>query len=174
MTLAAVDIASRLAIVDAVRLTAIFDPLDAVGPLARKDVKKFPDRAIVRASGEWAYVDRSSNASEVEFPDGTRFHCQPVDVLDVPSVALATGARDVSFSIGLGESLGRRRGSRSCPDAGSLSGPLRGSVATAASSRTSSRTSPRQPHGCSSPQSSSSHAASQEHEIYRDGFESDS
>jgi hypothetical protein len=111
MTLAAVDLARRLAIVDAVRLTAIFDPLDAVGPLAREDVEKFPDRAIVRASGEWSYVDRGSNASEVEFPDGTRFHCQPVDVLDVPSVALATGARDVSFAIGVGESLGRRKGS---------------------------------------------------------------
>lgn len=60
---------------------------------------------------EWAYVDRGSNASEVEFPHGTRFHCRPVDVLDVPSVALATGAHDVSFAIGVGGSLGRRRGS---------------------------------------------------------------
>jgi hypothetical protein len=111
MTLAAVDLARSLAFVDAVRMTAIFDPLDAVGPLAREDVKTFPDRAIVRASGEWAYVDRTSNASEVEFPDGTRFHCRPMDVLDVPSVALATGARDVSFAIGVGASLGRRRGS---------------------------------------------------------------
>lgn len=85
MTLAAVDLARRLEIVDAVRLIAIFDPLDAVGPLAMEDVEKFPD--------------------------GTRFHCRPADVLDVSSVALATGARDVSFAIGVGESLGRRRGS---------------------------------------------------------------
>jgi hypothetical protein len=113
MTLAAVDLARGLANVDAVRLTAIFDPLDAVGPLAREDVKTFPDRAIVRAHGQWAYVDRSRNAREVEFPDGARFHCRPADVLDVPSVALATGARDVSFAIGVGESLGRRR--RSSP-----------------------------------------------------------
>ena len=111
MTLAAVDLARSLASVDSVRLTAIFDPLDAVGPRAREDVRTFPDRAIVRAGGQWAYVDRSRNASEVEFPDGTRFACHPMDVLDVPSVALATGARDVSFAISVGESLGHRRGS---------------------------------------------------------------
>jgi len=66
------------------------------------------------------------------------------------------------------------KASRYCPDAGSSSGPLHGSAATAASPRTSGKPSPRQPHGCSSPQSSSSHAASQEDEIYRDNFESDS
>jgi hypothetical protein len=37
-----------------------------------------------------------------------------------------------------------------------------------------SRPSPRQPHGCSSPRSSSSPAASQEHETSADNFESDS
>jgi putative transposase len=66
------------------------------------------------------------------------------------------------------------RASRSCPAAGWLSARWHGLTGTDASPRTSSTPSPRQPHGCSSFQSNSSPAASQNHEITPDDFESDS
>ena len=66
------------------------------------------------------------------------------------------------------------KASRSCPDAGWSSGPLHGSVATAVLPRISSKPLPRLPHGSSSLRSSSSLAASQEHEINNNSFESDS
>ena len=63
-----------------------------------------------RQDGVFTWLAAADAQAEVRMIDGTIVPAQSVPVLDVPSLAHATGAANVRFDYALGESAGRRRG----------------------------------------------------------------
>jgi hypothetical protein len=110
LALAAMDLAAGMTDIEAVHLAAIYDPEDPIGPTARADAAAFANRALVRSAGCWTFLGGDEHPAEVVFPDGSTFSGRPTDVLDVPTLAVATGSPVVRFDLGIGVSLGRRRG----------------------------------------------------------------
>jgi hypothetical protein len=64
----------------------------------------------VRRDGTFIWINDPDTRVEVPSIDGTKVPGQTIPILDVPSLALATGAPNVRFDFAVGESAGRRRG----------------------------------------------------------------
>lgn len=103
--------------VDAARMVALYDFADPIGPMTMADAQSFgAGTALFRQGGEWTRAAVEGAAVRVE-PDGAEaFDAQLMDALDVSSVAGSTGAGDVSFHLGSGQSLGTGAGDRASLD----------------------------------------------------------
>jgi hypothetical protein len=135
---AAIDAARAFDRLDAVRMSALYDYADPIGPMTSGDAEGFFGRALVRSAGAWTWLDPQAAAVEVERPGVPPFSAMPMSVLDVASVAAATGAADVRFDLGVGASRGTLAGRAASHDlwvdlAGTASGaPLRRRVGISA------------------------------------------
>ena len=112
-TLAAVHVARELDRVDAVRVGAVLDEQDSGGPAGEADLERWAvatSAGLQRRDGVFTWTDGSSAGAQVAATDGVLVAGQAVPILDVPSIAAATGARDVRFDLAVGESAGRRQG----------------------------------------------------------------
>ncbi|HVI33618.1 hypothetical protein [Phenylobacterium sp.] len=112
MSLVAIWAANSFARVDSIELGALYDYADPSGPMTKEDATGFFDNgALIRRDGEWLRVDPKAEARMVgRAPDGPSFGARPMTVLDVPGLAGATGARNVRFDLGTGESRGTLAG----------------------------------------------------------------
>jgi hypothetical protein len=111
--LAALHVAREFDRVDSIRIGALLDELDAGGPAGMKDLERLytaSSAGLRRLDGVFTWLAASDAQAEVRASDGTVLPAQSVPILDVPSLAFATGAPNVRFDYALGESTGRRRG----------------------------------------------------------------
>ncbi|MGW4186965.1 MULTISPECIES: saccharopine dehydrogenase [unclassified Nocardia] len=112
-TLAALAAAREFGRIDSVRLAAILDEMDTGGPAGIADLERWSAvtaAGLVRRDGVFTWLAAEDAQVDVPAVDGSRLAGQSVPVLDVPSLALATGAPDVRVDLAVGESPGRRRG----------------------------------------------------------------
>jgi hypothetical protein len=107
LTLAALDLCSGLRSVERVWLSALYDPEDPVGATAKEDSAEFLNVALLREAGLWKTLSGQDSPRAVTPSLFKSFEGIPMGVLDVPSIAARTGARDIRFDIGVGVSLGR-------------------------------------------------------------------
>lgn len=107
---ACADLFAEFDQVNSIELAAVYDPADPIGPMTEGDGEAFFSRALLRRSGRWQWIDPETNGRSID-----RFGVSPIDgrpmgVLDVPSLAMASGAADVRFDLAIGESEGTRSG----------------------------------------------------------------
>ncbi|WP_283136043.1 hypothetical protein [Rhizohabitans arisaemae] len=113
VVLAAMESAREFKRVDTARVTAVLDEHDGGGPAANADLERLMDvtsAGLVRRDGEFIWVAGADAQVEVPSVDGVVLPGQTIATLDVPSLALATGAPNVRFDFAVGESASRRRG----------------------------------------------------------------
>ncbi|OLT02647.1 saccharopine dehydrogenase [Pseudonocardia sp. CNS-004] len=111
--LAALHLAREFDRVDGIAIGVVLDELDAGGPAGLKDLERLytaSTAGLRRRDGVFTWLLAADAQSEVRASDGTVLPAQSVPILDVPSLAFATGAANVRFDYALGESTGRRRG----------------------------------------------------------------
>ncbi|MEV7286414.1 saccharopine dehydrogenase [Streptomyces sp. NPDC093252] len=113
LTLAVLGLAREFGRVDAVRVAAVLDGADIGGPAGIEDLARWSavtSAGLERRDGRFVWVDGPEADVEVPTLDGRVLTGRSTPVLDVPGLALATGARDVRFAFAVGESEGTRRG----------------------------------------------------------------
>ncbi|MEU0517516.1 hypothetical protein [Streptosporangium sp. NPDC006007] len=113
VVLAAMESAREFERVDTVRVAAVLDERDGGGPAAVADLGRLMDitsAGLVRRDGDFIWVAGADAQVEVPSVDGVVLPGQTIATLDVPSLALATGAPNVRFDFAVGESASRRRG----------------------------------------------------------------
>ncbi|WP_225770610.1 saccharopine dehydrogenase NADP-binding domain-containing protein [Inquilinus sp. Marseille-Q2685] len=98
--------------IDSVAMAALYDAADSVGPMSAADAASFSGRALLRRAGQWAWVEAGDHARTLRLAEGLEATVQPLAALDVPSLAAITGAPDVRFDFGEGDSIGTRAGGR--------------------------------------------------------------
>jgi hypothetical protein len=111
--LATLHLAREFDRVDGIRVGAVLDELDAGGPAGLADLERLftaSSAGLRRLDGVFTWLPASDAHAEVRMLDGTAVPAQSVPILDVPSLAFATGAPNVRFDYALGESASRRRG----------------------------------------------------------------
>lgn len=99
--------------IDTIRVGALLDELDVGGPAGIADLERWStatSAGLVRRDGVFTWLAGPDAQVEVPSADGTVLPGQSIAILDVPSIALATGAPNVRFDFAVGESAGRRRG----------------------------------------------------------------
>ena len=106
LTLAALAAAQDFAHVDSVAMAALYDYADPIGPMTANDAGGFVGRALIRRSGAWENAAATDNGRSVARLGQSAFDALPMGVLDVPALAAMTGANDVRFDLGTGESRG--------------------------------------------------------------------
>ncbi|OXM14764.1 hypothetical protein [Paenibacillus herberti] len=79
-------------------------------PMTVGDSESFIGRALIRESGKWAWIEANTSPRHVELTDGSILEGLPMGLLDVPSLAAATGAPNIRFDFIVGESIGIRAG----------------------------------------------------------------
>ncbi|MFJ1799192.1 saccharopine dehydrogenase [Streptomyces sp. NPDC088180] len=115
VVLAALELAGGFRRVDTVRIGAVLDELDTGGPAGAADLERWSaatTAGTVRRDGVFTWVDDPEVQAEVRAVDGVVLPGRSIAILDVPSLALATGAPNVRFDMAVGESAARRRGDR--------------------------------------------------------------
>jgi hypothetical protein len=111
--LGALHVAREFDRVDSIRIGAVLDELDAGGPAGLADLERLftaSSAGLRRRDGVFTWLAASDAQAEVRMMDGTVVPGQSIPILDVPSLAHATGAPNVRFDYALGESTGRRHG----------------------------------------------------------------
>jgi hypothetical protein len=111
--LATLHLAREFDRIDTIRIGAVLDESDAGGPAALADLERWANAGsagLVRRDGVFTWVNGADAQAGVASVDGTVVPGQRIAILDVPSLALATGAAHVSFDFAVGESAGRRQG----------------------------------------------------------------
>ncbi|MBF6341829.1 saccharopine dehydrogenase [Nocardia abscessus] len=113
LVLAALDWAREFDRIDTIRIGAVLDETDTGGPAAIADLQRLaaaPAAGLVRRDGVFTWVTGPEAQVGVPSVDGTVLPGQILAILDVPSLALATGAPNVLFEFAIGETASRRRG----------------------------------------------------------------
>lgn len=113
VVLAAMESAREFDRVDTIRVAAVLDEHDGGGPAAVTDLERLmaaSPAGLVRRDGVFTWVAGTDAEVGVPSVDGVVLPGQTIAILDVPSLALATGAPNVRFDFAVGESAGRRRG----------------------------------------------------------------
>jgi hypothetical protein len=116
LTLAALAAARDFAAVDRVEMAALYDYADPIGPMTASDAGGFVGQALIRQDGGWLNVNASEASRSVARAGQPAFDALPMGVLDTPALAALTGARDVRFDLGTGESLGAAGGGKASHD----------------------------------------------------------
>jgi hypothetical protein len=115
VTLAALYFARELRTVQSIAIGAVLDEQDMGGPAAHADYQRYmtaSPNALLLADGKWRWVGGDDATRRFETVDGTEVQAQAYGVLDVVSLAAATGARSVRLDLALGQTASRRRGER--------------------------------------------------------------
>lgn len=113
VVLAALHLAREFDRIDTIRIGAVLDELDTGGPSGTADLERWStatSAGLVRRDGVFTWVTGPDTQMDVPRADGTVLPGQSIAILDVPSLALATGAPNVRFDFAVGESAGRDRG----------------------------------------------------------------
>lgn len=113
VVLAALDWAREFDRIDTIRIGALLDESDTGGPAGIADLQRWSvvtSAGLVRRDGVFTWVTGPDAQADVSGLDGVVLSGQSIAILDVPSLALATGAPNVRFDFAVGESPGRRRG----------------------------------------------------------------
>ncbi|MFD3969773.1 saccharopine dehydrogenase [Streptomyces cyaneofuscatus] len=113
VVLAALHSARRFDRIDTIRISAVLDELDTGGPAGIADLQRWStatSAGLLRRDGVFTWVTGPGAEAEVRSGDGTALPARSIAILDVPSLALATGAPDVRFDFAVGTSAGRRSG----------------------------------------------------------------
>jgi hypothetical protein len=113
IVLATLDFAREFDRIETIRIGAVLDELDSGGPAAIADLQRLmaaTSAGLVRRDGIFSWVSGLDAQAEVASVDGAVLPGQSIPILDVPSLAIATGAPNVRFDFALGESASRRRG----------------------------------------------------------------
>jgi hypothetical protein len=111
--LAALHVAREVDRVDSIRIGTVLDELDTGGPAGMADLERLftaSSAGLRRREGVFTWLAAEDATAEVRTLDGAVVPAQSIPILDVPSLAFATGAPDVRFDYAVGESAGRRRG----------------------------------------------------------------
>ncbi|WP_280338603.1 saccharopine dehydrogenase [Nocardia neocaledoniensis] len=111
--LAALHEARAFARVDSIRLGFVLDETDTGGPAGIADLERWTEvtsAGLVRADGVFRWLAPEDARAVVLASDGTELDGQSVPILDVPSLAIATGAPEVRVDLAVGVSPSRRRG----------------------------------------------------------------
>lgn len=109
--LATLEAAKDFAYVESIRVQALLDELDIGGPAGAADLERWSTATtagLVRRDGTFQWI--ADVDTELVAGDGRTHPAQSLAILDVTSLALATGAPNVRFDMGVGESAGRRTG----------------------------------------------------------------
>lgn len=112
-TLATIAFARDFQTLDQVRIGAVLDEKDIGGPAAFADFERFTSAtssALILDDGRYRWVNEPEIEREFVNVDGTRLRGRAYAVLDVQSLAAATGARSVRLDLYVGESANRRAG----------------------------------------------------------------
>jgi hypothetical protein len=110
---ATVNLGREFERIDTIRIGALLDESDVGGPAGLADLERWSAASpagLVRRDGVFGWVNGPEADVTVTSADGTVVPGQRIGILDVPSLALATGAPNVTFDFAVGESAGRRRG----------------------------------------------------------------
>ncbi|MFG3441516.1 hypothetical protein ACGF0J_30085 [Nonomuraea sp. NPDC047897] len=111
--LATLHLAREFDRIDTIRIGALLDEVDIGGPAGIADLERWSavtSAGLVRRDGVFTWVTGPDAQADVPAADGAVVPGQSIAILDVPSLALATGAPNVRFDLAVGESPGRRRG----------------------------------------------------------------
>ncbi|MBH5319610.1 hypothetical protein I6N90_17575 [Paenibacillus sp. GSMTC-2017] len=106
MMVVAQKVAEQFSRIDSIELAGLFDENDPMGPMTLNDAEGFINRALIRESGRWLWVDATKNTRSIRLSDGTVLEGGPMSLLDVPGLASATGAPNIRFDFIVGPSLG--------------------------------------------------------------------
>ncbi|MFI8875647.1 saccharopine dehydrogenase [Streptomyces sp. NPDC055243] len=113
VVLAALHLAREFERIDTIRIGAVLDEQDTGGPAGIADLERWStvtSAGLVRRDGVFTWVSGTDAQVDVPSADGGVLPGQSIAVLDVPSLALATGAPNVRFDFAVGESAGRHHG----------------------------------------------------------------
>ncbi|MEV0622328.1 hypothetical protein AB0I81_54055 [Nonomuraea sp. NPDC050404] len=113
VVLAVLGLARKFDRLDTIEVSGVLDEQDSGGPAATADMARLlatTSAGHVRRDGAFDWVSGPDAQVEVTSVDGAVLPGQIVPILDVPSLAVATGAPNVRFAFAIGESAGRRRG----------------------------------------------------------------
>ncbi|MEZ7124948.1 hypothetical protein ACBR40_06405 [Nonomuraea sp. AD125B] len=113
VVLATLALARQFDRLDTIEVTGVLDEQDGGGPAAVADVARLlaaASAAPVRRDGVFDWLSGPDAQVEITSIDGTVLPGQLVPILDIPSLAVATGAANVRVAFAIGESAGRRRG----------------------------------------------------------------
>ena len=110
MTLVAQAAARAFTRVERIEMAALYDYADPIGPMTAGDSQGFVGRALTRSEGLWVSVDAAVGGRQVARRGQPAFDAMPMGVLDVPGLAIMTGAPNVRFDLGTGESRGTQAG----------------------------------------------------------------
>lgn len=114
---AAAQVAARnFSTIARVDLAALYDYADPIGPMTAEDSGSFVGRTTLRRGGVWVRVDAQDEPRRLTRQGGPAFDAAPTGVLDIFSLASLTGAQDVRFDLGFGESLGTLSGAAASHD----------------------------------------------------------
>jgi hypothetical protein len=111
--LAALHLAREFDRIDSIRIGAALDEQDTGGPAGIADLQRLftaTSAGLERRDGVFTWLAEQDAQVEVRTVDGTVLPGKSIPILDVPSLALATGAPNVRFDFAVGESAGLRRG----------------------------------------------------------------
>ncbi|MFC8380927.1 saccharopine dehydrogenase [Nocardia sp. NPDC057272] len=113
VVLATLDSAREFDRVDTVRVGVALDDTDTGGPAGIADLERWSavtTAGLVRRDGVFTWLSEADAQADVHTVDGTALPGQSIPVLDVPSLALATGAPNVRVDFAVGATPSRRRG----------------------------------------------------------------
>ncbi|MFF0739406.1 saccharopine dehydrogenase [Streptomyces sp. NPDC004111] len=113
LTLATLGLAREFDRIDTLRVRAALDESDVGGPAGVADLARWTTAGtagLVRRDSVFTWVNGPDAEADVPTGDGTVLPGVSVAVLDVPSLARATGAPNVRFDMAVGRSPARRHG----------------------------------------------------------------
>ncbi|MBF6168005.1 saccharopine dehydrogenase [Streptomyces gardneri] len=113
VVLATLDAAREFDRIDTIRIGVVLDDTDTGGPAAAADLERMfaaTPAGFVRRDGIFTWLSEPDAQVDVPSVDGVVLPGQSVPILDVPSLAVATGAPNVRFAFAFGETASRRRG----------------------------------------------------------------
>ncbi|MGM7648867.1 saccharopine dehydrogenase [Nocardia sp. JW2] len=113
VVLATLAVAAEFERVERIGIAAALDDSDTGGPAGIADMERWSavtTAGLIRRDGVFTWVSGDDARADVRVGDGVVLAGQSIPILDVPSLALATGAPNVRFDLAVGESAGRRRG----------------------------------------------------------------
>lgn len=116
MTLVALKAAEEFNQVNSIELAGLYDDREQMGPMTIGDAESFMTRALLRENGKWIWAEATNRTRHVRLTDGTELEGFPMGLLDVSSLAAATGAPNVRFDFIQGESIGTKAGKHPSQD----------------------------------------------------------
>lgn len=112
-TIPALEAAKAFFRIDSIRIGALVDEQDKIGPEADIDLKRLSEdlpAALTRRGGRWQWRTGEDAKTKFRAMDGTEMAATAYSANDVLALATITGASDVVFDLASGVTSSRRRG----------------------------------------------------------------